>query len=209
MGFFDEPESNDPSWEKLELATSPPTNMMGNVVSLRTQVARMEAFAIDLAGFVCYPSGLEFSIQVRSRDGLLGPEYLWMSGEDLRFRRDNRLHIGFEFSNGTRVSNLAGLFPLDSLPGTVPVLMPLGGRGNRWAWTDYIWLSPLPTAGIMRFFAEWEFGGLMETELKIDATPFLAAASAATELWPPGGDRNAPPAVWTSMELNELPDNDR
>jgi hypothetical protein len=58
----------------------------------------------------------------------------------------------------------------------------------------------------MRFVAEWETGGLNEVELEIDSGPFLAAASTVTELWPPGSDTNAPPVVWTSMELNPLPE---
>lgn len=180
--------------------------MLGNVVPSRWHVARTEAIAIDLAGVTCYPSGLEFSIHARSRDGLLGAEFLWMSSDELRFRRDNRCRIGFQFSDGRKASNLAGLFPLDSLQNTVPLLMPLNGGGNRWAWTDYVWMSPLPAQGQMSFYAEWEAGSLDEIELEIDSDPFLAAASGVTELWPPAGDRNAPPVVWTSMELNQLPE---
>lgn len=207
MGFFDDYGHADRPGEPLEeVATSPPTNMLGSVVPSRWHVARTEALAIDLAGVTCYPSGLEFSIHARSRDGLLGAEFLWMSSDELGFRRDDRFRIGFQFSDGTKASNLAGLFPLDSLPNTVPLLMPLNGGGNRWAWTDYVWMSPLPAQGQMSFYAEWEAGSLNEIELEIDSDPFLAAASGVTELWPPAGDRNAPPVVWTSMELNQLPE---
>lgn len=204
MGVFDDFGSSERAGGMLEIATSPPGNILGSLVPSQWHVVRTEALAIDMAGFACYPCGLEFSIQARSRDGCLGPEFLWMSSDELQFHEDNRLRIGFEFSDGTRASNLKGLFPLDSLPRTVPVLMPLSGWGNRWAWTDHIWLSPLPPPGVLQFFAEWEVGGLKETQLQIDAGPFLAAAAAATELWPSGGGRNAQPVVWTSMELNEL-----
>lgn len=185
---------------------NPPSNMIGRLAPVQLELVRGPEVAIDLLGFVCYPSGLEFSIHIRSRDGLIGPELLWTSADEASRKRNEHLHIGVEFSDGTVVTNLNGLFPLDVLPANTPLLMPQKGGGNRWTWSENVWLSPLPPPGTTRFVTEWLMAGIDEVTVAFEADPLLEASRHVVEFWPGPKRESIPPSVWTSMELRQLPD---
>jgi hypothetical protein len=77
-------------------------------------------------------------------------------------------------------------------PGAMPsaVLSPTGGGGSDRRWHGRLSLWPLPPEGPLTFAFAWPEEGVEETTAVADATPIVAAAARATELWP----EDRPPA---------------
>jgi hypothetical protein len=104
---------------------------------------------------------------------------------------DPRFGVGF--ADGRR----AVVGPVMGPSEGAPVLMFRGGGGSEWRWTGQLWLWPLPPAGELTFAFAWPHVGVPETTATTDATPLVAAASHATELWP--DDRPPGPSSTTAV----------
>lgn len=160
---------------------SPPADVHGSFVPGRVVFVRTESFLVVAQRFVAYPTGVDFSIEIRSNDrvprsfAVPGPRHSagppWL---------EDRLAVGVVHADGSRASSLTKATLEEPSP---PVVQTYEGGGSGGTWAQRCWTWPLPPPGILRIVVGWPSAGLTETWGEIDATtlrtegvraPFLA-----------------------------------
>jgi hypothetical protein len=201
MGFFDDvplPPPPEPEETTQRPWLGPPDNMIGGPASIDALLARTSDVAVAAHSFIAYPTGVEFSLQVRGRS-ILQPNAFWDLSPGGNQLTPERLRLGLVYADGRKATNLGG-FPLylheAHTPPSEPVLMPHGGHGGGRAWSQTLWLWPLPPPGPLGLVIEWPFYGIDETRVDIDADALVEAANQAIELWPGKG---TVPTIKSSM----------
>jgi len=193
-GDDDEPASPEeptrPTW------FDPPEDELGAVVPLSLVLASSRRGVVALSHAVAYSTGVAFEFLAEAR-GLTGSEANRVFHEQHIFEEadppEALLRIGFELSDGRRVSNLGGwsahrqAISADADP-TGPLLLPhAGGGGNsgggRVTMRPGYWLWPLPPSGPCRVSCEWPFVEIALTTLEIDGDALLQAAARIRNLW--------------------------
>ena len=97
----------------------PPENVLGGVVALDLLLARSEMAAVAISSAIAYPTGLDFTVELRLRDD--PPERLRM-GAPWEHRRsqsgelpDELFRLGVQFRTGPRRPRSARAFTAHSL----------------------------------------------------------------------------------------------
>jgi hypothetical protein len=198
-GFFEppppppepEPRHEQPVW------IGPPRGTLPGVVALELLLARSEKAAVYISRLGGYPTGFEFDVVSLTAPGIDEELDPMMFGPH-RHRRHGAaapgelppemLRIGIEFSDGSRVTNVAG-FPHrpDEAPAG-PVMIAHGGGGGGGEWRQSQWVWPLPPAGRLSFVCEWPAVGIELTRAEIEGQLILDAAARAQTIFtrPPG-----------------------
>jgi hypothetical protein len=199
------PEPTPPEeWQTPEWM-GPPEDVLGSVVALGLLVARSAKAVVIVPCATAYPTGVEFSIDVRWRGR--GPDAAWHPwawqhdrerGDELP---DELFRAGVEFADGSKATTLdagpAGPFPRagvtfaavaaadDEEPDLpeAPVLMPRGGGGGSQRWSQSFWLWPLPPEGPLSFVCEWPALDIPLSRSAIETTAIRAAAERSRPLW--------------------------
>jgi hypothetical protein len=177
---------------------APPEDLLGGVVPLGLLVARSAKAAVSIASATAYPTGLEFTVDVRWRGRTADPAWhpaAWRRdpnrGDELP---DELFRVGVELADGSKATTL------DALPGSTvahtvaasswppeppggPVLMPRGGGGGIHSWSQGFWLWPLPPEGPLSFVCEWPVHDIPLSRAAVDAAVIRAAAERARPLW--------------------------
>lgn len=197
MSFFDDPvpPAPPPDDEHPEFAPPPwwgaPSNVIPGVAPVEVLLARSDKAAVALGGMWAFPTGLKFTLYVRTRDldraeerlmhrTLMGRHEL---DDELRPDPDG-LRFGVLFADGAKVTTLDDQpFGLDSEPER-PVLHQGGGGGGSGAFEWDFWLWPLPPPGPLVFVCAWPALAVPETGVELDAAPLREAAGRAVTLWP-------------------------
>jgi hypothetical protein len=156
------------------------------VVPAEGVIARTDDIAIALGCLLVYPAGFEFDVSADLKDerSELG---------HLQFDRDphgesDRLRLGFEFADGTRVTNMGEDWGgrLDSTSSSLcEKRSSRSGGHSRYSF----WLSPLPPPGALEIVCEWPAAGVPLTRYELDAAAIIAAASRAQTIF--GDDARA------------------
>jgi hypothetical protein len=148
------------------------------VVAVRHAVAYSTGAVFD---FVAGARGLS-----RSQVSRVFHEQHLLDEEELP---DSLLRIGFEFSDGSRVSNLGGwrAYHADAEPDE-PLLVPSGGAGGsagdaQVSLQPGYWLWPLPPSGPLRIACEWPLVEIGLTSIEIDGSALIEAAGRSADLW--------------------------
>jgi hypothetical protein len=150
---------------------------------MRIVLHRSGDLIVALSQLLAYPTGLEFTLEFRSRQPRdhsmpMVPHFAAAHGQ---FR------FGVEFADGRRAIAGAhfapGRDPLASPEG--PVLISGGGGGGANRWDQRMWLWPLPPEGPLRVAIELPASGVPETVVEVDSAPIRAAAREAEQLWEP------------------------
>lgn len=201
--FFELPKPIEPPrapqrYRRPPWLGAPPGTLPG-VVPIERVVARGDDVAVCVRRIAAFPEGFEFDlVTMADRDDVdLDPFFLHARagrapGGGLP---DTMLRFGFEFPDGSRVTNLTGEhFASRSAP-THPVMTQGGGGGGGgdWTFTHFVW--PLPGEGTLTIVTEWPAYGIPLTRDEIDTGPIVEAASRAQ-------------VVFSQDHLPEIPDPD-
>jgi hypothetical protein len=194
VGDDPEPESPDepgrPRW------FGPPEDELGAVLPQGLVLGRSDRAVIALSHTVVYSTGVAFDFVAQAR-GLTRSEANRVFNEQHMVEEgdlaDALLRIGFEFADGTRVSNLGGWRAHRTLmsPGAEPkgpLLLPHDGGGGTSSGSEVTmkpgyWLWPLPPSGPLRISCEWPLGEIALTTVEINGAALEAAAEQVTSLW--------------------------
>ena len=150
-------------------------------------VARTDQVAVYLSSFSVYPNGFEFEVFAVAGDE---ESELDPSGfHDLHSETTSpeRLRLGFEFSDGSKVTNIGREFDVDweaddSRPAS-PVMSGVRGQGGEGQWSRTFWVWPLLPPGSLAFVCEWPAAGIPLTRVELDAESIIGAASRAQRLF--------------------------
>lgn len=186
-----DPPEPDPAPMRLPEWFGPPTGVVPGSSTQRAVLCRTDRVILVVGGFDVYPTGLEFTIDLRLRTD---PETMMF---DIPFelharpgRRpmtdplpDEFLRLGFEFSDGSIWTNFT---PVDLRPDRDPpdrVIIGRGGGGGSDGWRMRYWMWPLPPEGDLTVFAEWPLFDVAETSAVLDATAIRRAVADAEVIW--------------------------
>lgn len=174
--------------------------MAGRFADLRAVLVAGPDVGVVADGFVAYPTGCRFALDVRARTG----DRFDFDPFGFASRRSRRGHtpsaewppellrFGLLLADGERVTTVVGhRLPTGAEDPRRParsVLSPMSGGGGPRRWRQDFWLWPLPPPGLLVLVAEWPAHGLAETRATLDAAALHAAAAQAIELWPPDVD---------------------
>jgi hypothetical protein len=197
-------------WEPMPWE-GPPDNVLGGVVALELLLARSDMAAVAISSVTAYPTGVEFTVELRLREA--PPERLWVGAPwDQRRSQtgelpDELFRLGVQFEDGSKATTLdtgaegtfvAGGVEVESVGGggigvsgeeperrapDSPVLVPRGGGGGMRRWSESHWLWPLPPEGRLTFVCEWPALGIALTRIDTDAGPIRTAAARSRTLW--------------------------
>lgn len=143
---------------------------------MQIELARSTEHLVLLGPLRAHPSGVEISVEIRSRHehhglNLMGPH---LPG-------DGAIRFGVRYADGGSTSSAPSAFPLPDTTSTGPVLMPRGGGGGGGRYSHKLWLWPLPAEGDVEFFMKWDFGGFdvrWSLSMATRSVPALVARSA-------------------------------
>jgi hypothetical protein len=183
----------EPTWTPPEWF-GPPEAELGVTVPLSRVVARSDRSVIALRSATAYSSGAVFDLVAlgrglsrRDANRLFHEQHLTGAEDE---PTDAFLRVGFELSDGGRISNLGRRphFETDAEPDG-PVLNPVGGGGGSAGTGGFsmnygYWLWPLPPPGPLRLFVEWPALDIALTHVELHAEAIREAASRAQALWP-------------------------
>lgn len=160
---------------------SPPADVHGSFVPDRVVFVRTESLLVVAQRFVAYPTGVDFTIEIRSNDraprSFAVPRPRHSAGPP---KPEDRLAVGVVHADGSRASSLTNA-TLDETPPAV--VQAYEGGGGSGSWVQRCWTWPLPPPGILRIVVAWPSAGLAEAWGEVDATalhteglraPFLA-----------------------------------
>lgn len=155
------------------------------------QPPQPEEVAVYLSGFTVYPTGFEFTIYVVAQDewSELDP-----FGIDHRFQAGRKgaippetLRLGFQFADGSKVTNTGSEFGVDNEEGprpTSPRMGSTGGQSFEGASQMSFWVWPLPPPGKLEFFCEWPAAEIALTYSELDGASIIEASARGQELFP-------------------------
>jgi hypothetical protein len=211
VSFFEPPPPPQRAEHQLRppVWSGPPENVLGAVVPLELLLARSDKAAVVIGSATAYPSGVEFTVDVRHlpeeeadpRAAWRGPpwHYPYSQGGELP---DELLRLGIEFADGAKVTTLQPGLPSPDVwradePLTGPVLIAHGGSGGTGRWTQIFWLWPLPPDAPLSFVCEWPAVGIGLSRADVDGALLREAASRSQRLWDEDAGSDAQRA-WTT-----------
>lgn len=165
-------------------------------------LGRSDELAVALGDLRVYRTGVEFTVSARCRGqlarrggvlgALSGHRHPWHGGDADLFL------LGFEFSDGRWVSNIArerDPFAASGDHGAGPWLTHTGGGGSTRSADQDFYLCPLPPGDRLSVITAWPSLGITEARQQLDAAAIRAAAEQAIELWPiePDDEQLEPP----------------
>jgi len=178
MAFFDPPQppAPRPAPQPPPVWAGPPANTLPAALATTVVLGRTDDTVVALTGLAVYPTGCDLRLEVRSRR------------QDIEFpfgfahhhgRPADGLLVGVLFSDGRKAScpNTAS--------GMGAQLTPRNGSGGGGAFTQDLWLWPLPPAGAVELFVAWPELGIPESSAVLDGAAVLTAAGQSVELWAP------------------------
>lgn len=180
MAFFrDEPRPPSPAPVEQPVWMRPPPGELGGWLGLSIELARSDEHIVLLGPLRAHPTGVEITIETRSR-----LEHLQARAYG-PFRHDaGALRYGVRFADGRSSTSSRPHLPPDAdVEG--PVLMFCGGGGGGGTHREQLWLWPLPSAGDVEFFMKWGDAGFDERSVMLDGDTIRDAASRAEKLWEP------------------------
>ncbi len=183
-GPIDEMQPAPPPW------SGPPRGVLAGMSAQRAVIFRTERAVLVAKQFEVYPSGVEFTIDLR----LNGDDGQWFDTpwepqrHGLRRKVESEipedlLRLGIEFSDGQTWSNVASPTGGWRDPPDGPVLMGRGGGGGGDQWEMRYWLWPLPPDGDLVFHAAWPALDIDEVAVSISATALRETAANSEVLW--------------------------
>lgn len=181
--------------------------MIGQVTPVQAVLVCSESMIIVADRFVCYPSGFEFHLALRTSRPFHGPP-MPLGGPQVvragstRGDTGDALRFGIAFADGRKATNLG---PRPFGPGCgvgaaataasgrqqgqappepeAPLLTAHGGSGSDGRWDQSCWVWGLPPEGPMGVVVEWPAEGIEETRVDIDSALLREAASRAEIVW--------------------------
>jgi hypothetical protein len=113
------PERPSQQWQQ-PVWLGPPDNVLGGVVALGLVVARSDNAAVTIDSAMIYPTGLEFTVDIRWRGGygrVFQRGVQWYSepnrGGELP---DELVRFGIQFPDGSKATTLGTSLPTPSAP---------------------------------------------------------------------------------------------
>ena len=183
----------EPTWAPPEWF-GPLDTELGVIIPLSLVAARSERSVIAVKSATAYSTGVVFDLVALARglsereaNRLMHEQHL-VGGDDEP--SDALLRVGFELSDGSRISNLGRRPLLDpSAEPDGPVLSPVGGGGGsagggRLSMEYGYWLWPLPPSGPLRIYVEWPALDIGLTHAELDAGALREAADRSQKIWP-------------------------
>jgi hypothetical protein len=171
------------------------------VVALELVVARSDNAAVTIDSAMAYPTGLEFTVDIRWREGygrVFHRGVQWYSEPSERGELpDELVRFGIQFPDGSKATTLGtGLSaPIALRPDEVPegpVLVRRGGGGSARRWSQTLWLWPLPPEGPLDFVCEWPALGIGLSRVGIDSALIHDAVRRSQTLWDDGSAISPP-----------------
>jgi hypothetical protein len=172
----------------------PPRDVLPAMVPVERVVARTDEVAVCLGCFRAYPAGFEFEAFAMAKDEESGLDPFRFDHTYTAERTGEippeKLRLGFEFGDGSRVTNTGREFDWDwegsRLRPASPIMGDgrMGGGGGEWSWSFWVW--PLPPSGPLTFVCEWPAADIPLTRTELDASPIIEAASRAQRIFGSG-----------------------
>lgn len=158
--------------------------MLGAAVPIRLVLARTGNVVVAITNGTAYPTGFQFTVDVRCREPQWGNDPFEMPFHPRRRGKasSKELRLGIQLSDGRKATSLDG-FPRPREESSGPVLVQGGGGGGGRSWTWRFWLYPLPPAGPLAFVCEWPAEDIELTRHEIDAGLVREAGERADVLW--------------------------
>lgn len=164
-----------------------PFDKLPGIAHDRLVLAAKDGLAVAVAGFDCYPEGMQFRVRLRTRahDSTVNEAGKDVSGDGGLELRGLELTVTYPTGEVARTGN----HNLSATSG--PVLFAQGGGGGIFtetagrqvtAWDFDFWASPLPPTGEVVFSVRWPQLGL-EGSASIPAEKLRQAADQAVPLW--------------------------
>lgn len=154
----------------------PPDNVVGSYVAERVVFVRRESLLVVAEDFVAYPTGVDFTIEIRSNervpDGFAIP--------DGPRNGPSGPSVGVVTADGGRASSLSQPTLDEPLPPVVWAYRVSSGGGGC---TQRCWMWPLPLPGPLRIVVAWPAAGLGETWGEIDGATIREAGLRGQVLW--------------------------
>jgi hypothetical protein len=169
----------------------PPRAEMPGVVPIERVVAKTDEVAIYLSGFWIYSTGFEVQVRVLTRDEECELEPFSFEHDEYASREceihPGKLRIGFEFADGSKVTNTGGDYSDEWVQEpwpTSPKMCSTKGRGgdpfyNGAITASGLWVWPLPPEGGLVFVCEWPAAEIPLTRVELDAASLLEASRRA------------------------------
>lgn len=160
----------------------PPDNVLGSFVPERVVLVRSESLLVVGQGFVAYPTGVDFSVEIQSNERVPGG----FAVPDRRRRPgpagpQDGLAVGVVTADGGRASSLSRP-NLEDEPMPPVVSTYRGGVGGT-GWRQRCWMWPLPPPGPLHIVVAWLGAGLGETWGELDGATLRDAGLRARVLW--------------------------
>jgi hypothetical protein len=170
----------------------PPPGVLPAIVPAEAVLARSEAATVSLGRLWVYPTGFEVRIAVDwDEESRLDPfqHGLTRRGREVPPDSPERLVLGFAFADGSETSNRErGRGPGVGRESPTPTLIGMGTSAGGGHGGASFWLWPLPPAGPIEVFCEWEAAGIAPTRRALDAEAIAAAAGRAQKIFEPDDD---------------------
>jgi hypothetical protein len=164
----------------------PPRGVMPGVMPIERVVAQTEEVAVYLSGFWAYRAGFEVQVRVLHRDeeSELDPFSFEYDEEAERQGQipPGKLRIGFEFADGSKVTNTGDDFSEEWAGAPWPTSPKMTRTRGRGGGVEGLWVWPLPPQGKLVFVCEWPAGDLPLTRVELEAAPVLEASHRAQEV---------------------------
>ena len=188
MSFIEPPPSPPPGWRRPEPHREPwqgtSADTVGVPLSLVRVLARTDAIAVIVSGFVVYPAGISFNVvTVHRMTGPHPPQHPNGPRADWDADGSRILRLGVRFADGSKVTNLDSMYGYRPRDPGERMLQQRGGGGGGRKFTTAFWCQPLPPPGPLALVCEWPLYGIPQTEESIDAALILSAAERAKPLW--------------------------
>jgi hypothetical protein len=183
-----QPEPDLPDW------LGPPAKVIPVTVGLDLVIGESDEAVITLGHAKVYEAGMRLELQAVTRRKEIDFHSMHMHWPPREGAiKPERLLFGVEFSDGRKATTLDSarrvhededdLGPLTETPPEI-VLHEQGGGGGGTSYHQSYWLWPLPPPGTVTVATHWPAMGVDETLTKLDAAPFIEAATRARRLWP-------------------------
>jgi hypothetical protein len=168
---------------------APPPGVVPGVAAVECLPARTDDAAISMGPIWVFPTGLEFRVVVDARDAEteIDPFGRWRPGRrpDADDDPRARLHFGFRFADGSKVTTLDEILGRAAGPeAQAPMLLPRSGSGYEGHWTQQYWLWPAPPPGRLEFLCEWAAAGIPLTAVELDAAEIARARYRSVAIFP-------------------------
>lgn len=167
----------------------PPRDVVPAVVPLEKVVASTDEVAVYLSGFWVYPAGFEFEALAVGRDEESGLDPFSFDHSYAAEKTGEiplqQLRLGFEFGDGSKVTNTSGQFDWEWVGNrpAAPIMSGSRGQSGEGRWSETFWVWPLPPAGSLTFVCEWPAAEIPLTRSGLDAAAIIEAASRAQRLF--------------------------